>query len=269
MATLNTVTSSTRPASPTAGEAYFETDTNKIVVYNGSSWTEIVSDGTLSSYSNAYSVDLDGSNDYLQVPASTDFSFGTSDFSFGAWFNSNEISGYRSIVDFRQANGHLLPSLYNSPNSGYKLYVFTGSSLVLNYNTTLTAGQWYHAVYTRSGTSGTLYLNGTSVATGTDSSNYSLNGAPRWGGPASGVSASYFNGKMDECSIFSSALSASNVSSMYNSGVPADISSLSPVGHWRMGDNDGGTGTTITDQGSGGNDGTLTNGPTFSSSVPS
>jgi hypothetical protein len=47
MATLNTVTSSTRPASPTAGEAYFETDTNKIIVWNGTSWTEIVSDGTL------------------------------------------------------------------------------------------------------------------------------------------------------------------------------------------------------------------------------
>jgi len=35
-----------------------------------------------------------------------------------------------------------------------------------------------------------------------------------------------------------------------------------------MGDNDGGTGTTITDQGSGGNDGTLINAPTFSTNVP-
>lgn len=46
MATLNTTTSSTRPASPTAGETYFETDTNKIIIWNGTSWTEIVSDGT-------------------------------------------------------------------------------------------------------------------------------------------------------------------------------------------------------------------------------
>jgi hypothetical protein len=45
--------------------------------------------------------------------------------------------------------------------------------------------------------------------------------------------------------------------------VPNDLGTdglnLSPVGWWRMGDNDGGTGTTITDQGSGGNDGTLNN----------
>jgi hypothetical protein len=46
MAKLNTVTSSTRPASPAAGETYFETDTNKIIVWTGSEWTEIVSDGT-------------------------------------------------------------------------------------------------------------------------------------------------------------------------------------------------------------------------------
>lgn len=46
MAKLNTVTSSTRPASPAAGETYFETDTNKIIIWDGSAWTEIVSDGT-------------------------------------------------------------------------------------------------------------------------------------------------------------------------------------------------------------------------------
>ena len=74
---------------------------------------------------------------------------------------------------------------------------------------------------------------------------------------------------IDEVSFFNSALSASNVADIYNSGVPNDISSLSPVGWWRMGDNNSGSGTTITDQGSGGNDGTLTNGPTFSTTVPS
>jgi len=46
MASLNTVTSSTRPASPTAGETYFETDTNKIIIWTGSAWTELNSDGT-------------------------------------------------------------------------------------------------------------------------------------------------------------------------------------------------------------------------------
>ena len=85
----------------------------------------------------------------------------------------------------------------------------------------------------------------------------------------------YHQGLIDEVSFFNSALSATDISTLRGGasagtlGVPADISSLNPVGWWRMGDNDSGTGTTITDQGSGSNNGTLTNGPTFSSSVPS
>ena len=71
MAKLNTVTSSTRPASPAAGEAYFETDTNKIIVWTGSEWTEIVSD-TAPSYSNTYSLSLDGTDDYVSLGNSSD-----------------------------------------------------------------------------------------------------------------------------------------------------------------------------------------------------
>ena len=77
------------------------------------------------------------------------------------------------------------------------------------------------------------------------------------------------DGKIDEVGIWTSALSASDITAIYNSGVPDDISTYSPVLHYRMGDNDAGTGTNITDQGSGGNNGTLNNGPTFSSDVPS
>jgi hypothetical protein len=46
MAKIDLITSSTRPASPVAGKTYFETDTNKIIIWDGSAWTEIVSDGT-------------------------------------------------------------------------------------------------------------------------------------------------------------------------------------------------------------------------------
>ena len=44
--TLLTCTSSTRPASPSAGDTLFETDTDKIIVYSGSDWKVYDSDGT-------------------------------------------------------------------------------------------------------------------------------------------------------------------------------------------------------------------------------
>ena len=79
-------------------------------------------------------------------------------------------------------------------------------------------------------------------------------------------------GNIDEVSVYNSELSASDVASIYNgngAGKPGDVTSLNPVGWWRMGDNDSGTGTTVTDQGSGDNDGTLTNDAAFEEDVPS
>jgi hypothetical protein len=51
-----------------------------------------------------------------------------------------------------------------------------------------------------------------------------------------------------------------DIVAIYNSGVPADISSLNPVGWWRMGDGtEAGSGTTVYDMSSNSNNGTLNN----------
>ena len=56
-----------------------------------------------------------------------------------------------------------------------------------------------------------------------------------------------YEGLIDEVAVFDITLTASDATSIYNSGVPADLTSYSPVGWWRMGDNNSGSGTTITD----------------------
>ena len=68
----------------------------------------------------------------------------------------------------------------------------------------------------------------------------------------------YIRGTLDEIAVWSSALSNSDIISIYNSGKPNDLSSLSPISWWRMGDEANFTGGvwTLTDQGSGANDGT-------------
>ena len=266
MATLNTVTSSTRPASPTAGEAYFETDTNKIIVWNGTTWTEIVSDGTLgSSFSNAYSVDFDGTNDYIQLPNGVLTALSGTAYTISAWYNL-DIVGYYQMI-FSATNNLQVYFRPRDPQVGLELWV-NGSSRIIQNTPYSSVGSWVHGCISvdTTGTS-TMYINGSSNASAASVPQVTSISNPVIG---SQYGTGYFlNGCADEVAIFNSALSASDVSDIYNSGVPADLTSLSPVNWWRMGDNDGGTGTTITDQGSGGNDGTLTNGPTFSSSVPS
>jgi hypothetical protein len=50
----------------------------------------------------------------------------------------------------------------------------------------------------------------------------------------------YFNGLIDEVSIFDYSLDATEISTLYNSGVPTDLSNTigltPPVHWWRMGD---------------------------------
>lgn len=61
----------------------------------------------------------------------------------------------------------------------------------------------------------------------------------------------FFDGQISNAAIFSSALTSSQVSTLFNSGQPESAISLSPVGWWKL---DTG-GSTITDYGSGGNNG--------------
>ena len=76
-------------------------------------------------------------------------------------------------------------------------------------------------------------------------------------GARSNGSARFFDGLIDELSVFNTELSQSDVTAIYNSGTPNDISALNPLSWWRMGDGD--TFPTLTDNGSGGNNGTMTN----------
>lgn len=279
MATIDTIAN--RPTSGmAAGDAYFETSSDKIVVWTGTAWTEIASDNAPVSFSNTYSVDFDGANDYMSIPDAAAFSLGDgagtdNAFSISGWFNADSIGTF--YVATKDASGNR-EWAFRTISSNLSFFAFgTGGGYIgRQYTSALATGQWYHAVVTYDGSKASsgikLYLNGSQV----DNANYasgtytaSKNTAAEIRAGALQVNNTYANGKIDELAIFNTELSSSNVSSIYNSGVPTDISSLSPVGWWRMGDDDSGTGTAITDQGSGSNNGTLTNSPTFSTTVPS
>lgn len=255
------------------GELYLKasgsTDAGSIVVYDSGSWRTFANDAT-AGLANNYSVDFDGTNDYVTISGSSDLAL-SFNFTFSLWFNSSSVPGSGaydymfSLTDGRSTgkdraigitNGQIVLNTYGS---GWNM-PFT--------NTSISANTWYHAAAVFTSGTGRLYLNGVDKGTKSLSTNYVTYSRTVIGGMLYSAS-NHFNGLIDEVSVFNSVLSASDISDMYNSGAPTDISSLSPVGWWRMGDNDSGTGTTVTDQGSGGNNGTLTNGPTFSTSVPS
>jgi hypothetical protein len=274
------------------GELYLKaagsTDAGAIVVYDSGSWRTFANEAV--SYQNQYSLALDGTNDYVEVADSDDFSFGNgstnSAFSYSFWVRVERTNAFQHLVSKGSSSNSEYLIQFSSGGYGFSANCIffalypgsTSGAVVVSPANSISADTWYHVVCTADGTGNRsgmkIYIDGVSqtlTASGQSSITMDNYTDPlRFGARSSNTTPnSYLQGKMDEISLFNSELSSSNVTSIYNSGAPDDLSSLSPVGWWRMGEDDSGTGTTITDQGSGSNDGTLTNGPTFSTDIPS
>lgn len=256
------------------GELYLKasgsTDAGAVVVYDSGSWRTFANEFS-AVLSNAYSVDFDGTNDYIWVGSQTELNL-TSNFSLSTWVKADSFPSNGSwLLSKRDHDGS---AHINFQLVIYNRYIYLATSTVSSLQSTsqISGDTWYNIVCTvNPGTEAKIYINGSLDKTGSITAVQNANtplSIGAWTNNTGGIYGPH-DGLIDEAAVFDSLLSASDITAIYNSGVPTDLTSYSPVGWWRMGDNDGGTGTTITDQGSGGNDGTLTNGPTFSSSVPS
>jgi hypothetical protein len=216
---------------------------------------------------NSYSVSFDGVDDFVST-SSFDL---TSNKTVSYWINLDSISS-AGIYLFGKGASYFS---YLTAN-GQTLYIYDGSSVgtfTLGSSNAITTGSWIHIAITGNGTTAKLYKNGAFID---DTGDVTPTGMDRFAGDSVGGSR-FVDGLMDEVAVWDAELSADDITSIYNSGAPNDLSDASSydtdrssnlVHWWRMGENNSGSGTTITDQGSGGNDGTLTNGPTFSTTVP-
>jgi hypothetical protein len=210
---------------------------------------------------NEYSVDYDGTNDLMSLGTTLDFNFDSSDtFTISQWVKFDTL-GTLNRIFFRHNGATAGYNFYYQNGVGWRLYTNTGYTLS---SASVSTGQWYHVVLVYDAQNVTLYVDNTSLGT---TSSVPISSA---GAITASVSSSSFptNGNIDEVSLYTSALGSSDVSTIYNSGTPGDVSSLSPFGWWRKGDSDSGSGTIITDLGSGGNNGTLLNGAVIVEDTP-
>jgi len=245
--TIPTTTSSTRPGSPSAGDAYFETDTKNYIIYDGATWRLYNSDAASFSFpSNSYSGEFDGVGDYVYVTNNSDIAI-TGDMTITAWLYLGATGAFQYIAA-KRASGVNYQFYIRNTNI---LSFYDGSSLV-NDTTALSGSTWYHvAVVVDAGTSTKYYINGSLSSTGGSTSpsattdNLFLGALPS--------ASQYLNGYLDEVALFNRVLSASEISNIYS-----NKSYTNPVALWRF-END------FTDS-IGSNDGT-NNGVTFSTST--
>ena len=285
MATIDTIADRST-GSEIAGKAYFETSTNKFIVYNGSAWIEIDSDGTGAvPFQNRWGASFDGvsAGDYLAVSAASDLSI-SGDCSISAWFNPSSVTSYNyifSLSDSRSGGTDRAFGLYgtqmvaNTYGSGYNL-PFT--------HTAIATGTWYHAVVVFTSGKARMYLNGADLGTKSVSTN-SISYTQTVIGGMLYNNAYRFKGLIEDVAVFDAALSAADITKIYNgtapNGKPTDLTDAASYdtdrtsnlkGYWRMGDDSsdsatsGGSIATITDSSGNGNDatqGTASQQPTF------
>ena len=207
------------------------------------------------------SIDFDGSNDYISIQDNNDYTFGDgssdSAFSIYAWINMDDATNFTILNkgvyntdaewNFRtNASDKLIVALYDESVSS------THESLVSDSAITAYEGSWIHVAATYDGTGGTsansgltLYLNGSALASSTaDAGTYvameNLGGDVYIGK----MSSNYANGKITDVAIWNAELSATDISDIYNSGEPADLTLAASYdtdrtsnlkGYWRMG----------------------------------
>ena len=202
---------------------------------------------------NTYSAKMDATNEHI-IPDGGTITLGTSDLAMSIWFKQNATAFAYLVVD-----GSLSGRMYANANS---LYI-RGAWGSLTSASAINPGNWQHLFLTRDSGTQKVYVDGSLKYTYTVSTSFTL---ARFGA-YSAAGSYYLDGNMDEIALWDSGQD-SNAAAIYNSGTPADLTALSPLHWWRMGDNDSGTGTAVTDVCSGGTDSTLVNGAAFASDVP-
>ena len=162
-----------------------------------------------------YVFDFDGVNDVVNITNSSEFNLGTS-FTISGWFNfsSNKYQGLISF-DSSSTRGWFLYQLnYNS----IRLYDGTNAfTLKTSYTNT---NQWDNFILNYNGTSLVFYINGLQESTQNVSINLQTNGNDGQIGNNQAGSGRYFNGKMSNVQIFNTALSLTEVETLYNNGSP-------------------------------------------------
>ena len=219
MSTFSTCTSSTRPGSPANGDVLFETDTNNVIVYDGTAWRGYASDGeTLGA--NGYSLDLDGTDDRVELGDISALN-STSAFSISFWVKLSSSAPSPSY--FYQSGSDTFYntiSFYQSTSMDFVLG--TGSNYAgTRYSSNIKDDTWHHLVGVYNGSTLTIYLDGSvptqsNIGTAVPSSTVSTAGSNPHIGSKTDNSAS-MPGKMDDFSIFNAALTATEVTNIYNS----------------------------------------------------
>ncbi|MBI4127699.1 MAG: DUF2341 domain-containing protein, partial [Parcubacteria group bacterium] len=179
---------------------------------NGPTWTT-------GKYGNGLS--FDGVNDYVGMGAISN-SFISSRFTISGWFKSNATAG--GEIFKMQANAQSDTGMYVN-DAARKMGCNAWPSAGINSITSVTDNSWHFGTCVYDGANLTLYVDGVRE----NSSSISTPGTSAsagWNIGRHNAGTSFFNGSIDDVRIYNRALSAAEVSSLYNATARPDYEDI-------------------------------------------
>ena len=147
---------------------------------------------------------------------------GNTSFTISTWVNTTS-SGAKLF--FFLGNGTINSSLYMSVESGGVVRVGDFGTDLFSSTTSVNDGNWHHIALTSNGTTTKLYIDGSesnslSYTWAISTDNMEL---------GRGTSSYYYNGKLDQVRIYSSALDSTDVEKLYKESADVPTANLLPT----------------------------------------
>ena len=193
---------------------------------------------TVAPYSK-YAMEFDSADsDYIEIPNSSDLQLVNTDFSISFWLNPTNSH-----------NGMVMQN-YQGGVGGWGVYYVSGNLRFISMTgptvwqtlTTVSTSQWTHILIVGDDTGNNLlcYKNGAEVYNASYALNITSTPNNTFIGSEKGT-VLFFNGKLSNFSIWNTALTSSQVSEIYNEGLPGNLNSHSAysnlVSWWQLGEN--------------------------------
>ena len=203
---------------------------------------------TVAPYSK-YAMNFDaGSSDYIDLGSDSSLNIAGNDFSCSLWFNTTTTAGNKPLFALEAFSNKFAMTIEGASsfkNVGFSFNWNTAGSSTYYYNggNNLTDGNWHNYIITKQGTTVQAYIDGSAITFGNLNDTLSssiLNNQPlRIGGRS--LTTNFANGSISNVSVWNTALTVSQVSEIYNEGLPGNLNFHSAysnlVSWWQLGEN--------------------------------
>jgi len=163
-------------------------------------------------------LNFDGINDSLNVNRATS-TIATGNVTVSAWINANTLLGNGDVFALADSASSNDVYLYRSTTGVCFAIWLTSKLTACSAANTIKQNVWYHVVGTFSSVSGQIvYINAVSSGTNSNTSRGSTKSALALIGAEGSTPTTFFGGLMDDVRVYNRALSATEITQLYNMG---------------------------------------------------